>query len=449
MEWSALIVILSQPFLRSEGPRVCHATIARSHRPRYNLIQCSSENYPGFPVYNFPVKTWDVIIVGGGIIGTSLALELRKRAASVLVVERGEPGREASHAAGGMLVDCPLETPAVLQPLATGSARMYPEFAHELEVESGMKVDLRDQGTILFLSKEHLGNPALTSPQLRPAAISLAELEQLEPALNFGKKTEADRKALQAFREECGNQHSIEEIEGFFRSIPGRALHLNERSVDPRALTAAAIKAAKNRGVDFSSGDPVTKVNLAHGHACGVTTAKTSFPASKVVNCAGAWAGEIAPQPFPTRPVKGQMLCLVMPSREMVKHVIRRPDVYLIPRSDGRLLVGATVEEAGFDKRTDPETIQRLHRAALALVPKLADARILEDWAGLRPGTPDALPILGATETPGYFVATGHFRDGILLAPITAQVMANVITGCAAGYDLRAFDPARFAVKAA
>jgi glycine oxidase len=138
------------------------------------------------------------------------------------------------------------------------------------------------------------------------------------------------------------------------------------------------------------------------------------------------------------------MLCLVMPSRNLIKHVIRSPKAYLIPRSDGRLLVGATVEEAGFDKRTDLATIQRLHRAALELVPKLRDARILEDWAGLRPGTPDALPILGATEIPGYYVATGHFRDGILLAPITAKVMAHVIEGAESKYDLKAFSPSRF-----
>jgi glycine oxidase len=138
------------------------------------------------------------------------------------------------------------------------------------------------------------------------------------------------------------------------------------------------------------------------------------------------------------------MLCLVTHPRNQLKHVIRTPDVYLIPRSDGRVLVGATVEEAGFDKRTDPDTIQRLHRAALKLVPKLADAKILEDWAGLRPGTPDNLPILGATEIPGYYVATGHFRDGILLAPITAQVMADVIEGRKPEYDLSPFSPSRF-----
>src|SRR5258708_33147887 len=133
-----------------------------------------------FPaLYNAEVKTWDVIIIGGGIIGLSLAIALRKRGATVLVVERGEPGREASHAAGGMLVDCPLETHTALQPLATASARMYPEFAYEIEIESGMKVDLRDQGTILFLSledaerdAEFLASHPLPSP-----------LKELEPAL--------------------------------------------------------------------------------------------------------------------------------------------------------------------------------------------------------------------------------------------------------------------------
>jgi len=350
------------------------------------------------------MKNWDVIVIGGGIIGLSLSIELHKKGARVLVIERGEPGREASHAAGGMLVDCGLETPSALQPLATASARMYPEFAHELEVESGTKVDLRDQGTILFPSAEHAVPPAFS-------ALTPAQLTELEPALS---------------------------------EVKDPAFFVKERSVDPKALTAAAVKTAKNRGVDFSSGDSVTAVNLSDGHVTGVTTSKTSFLASKVVNCAGAWSSQIGPQAFPTRPVKGQILCLVMPSRMLLKHVIRSPRVYLIPRSDGRLLVGATVEEAGFDKRTDASTIQRLHQAAIALVAKLIDAKILEAWAGLRPGTPDALPILGATETPGYYVATGHFRDGILLAPVTAQVMADVITGTQCDYDLTPFSPRRF-----
>ena len=353
------------------------------------------------------MKTWDVIVIGGGIIGLSLSIELRKKGASVLVVERGAPGREASHAAGGMLVDCPFETPSALQALATASARMYPEFAYEMEVESGMKVDLRDQGTILFPSPEDASHPALQE------AVLPAPLAEFEPAL-----AATDRPAF----------------------------YLQERSVDPRALTAAALQAAKHRGVDVSSGEEVTAVNISDGRVNGVITSKTSFQASKVVNCAGAWSGQIAPHAFPTRPVKGQMLYLASPTRDLLKHVIRAPEIYLIPRSNGRILVGTTVEEAGFDKRTDIATIQRLHHAAITIVPELRNAKILEDWAGLRPGTPDALPILGATARPGYYVATGHFRDGILLAPITALVMAEVITGIGCPFDLTPFSPARFAM---
>ncbi len=386
------------------------------------------------------MKSWDVIVVGAGIIGLSLAIELRKRGASVLIVERGEPGHEASRAAGGMLVDSPLETPPVLQSLATASARMYPEFAHELELESEMKVDLRDQGAILFPDEKHFGHPAIHG-QMKAHAISLLDIQQLEPEL---RKDESDRVELELARQESFPDNSVEEIEILFKSVRGRALYLKERSVDPRALTTAAWKTAKNRGVDFSSGDPVTAINISDDQVSGVTTIKTTFLAEKVVNCAGAWSSQLGPHPIPTRPVKGQMLCLAMHPRDLIKHVIRTPDVYLIPRSDGRLLVGATVEEAGFDKRTDPDTMKRFHQAAIELVPKLAEARILEDWAGLRPGTPDNLPILGSTSTPGYYVATGHFRDGILLAPITARLMAQVIHHEKPDYDLTPFSLSRF-----
>ncbi len=265
---------------------------------------------------------------------------------------------------------------------------------------------MRDQGTILFPPEHVHERGKSTLSRLLPA-----QLAELEPAL----------------------------------AEPNRpAFYLQERSVDPRALVLAALNAAKHRGVDLSSGDEVTAVNLSKGRASGVTTVKTSFHASKVVNCAGAWSGQIAPHAFPARPVKGQMLCLAAPSRSLLKHVVRAPEAYLIPRSDGRILAGTTVEEAGFDKRTDVAIIQRLHRAAVAIVPELRNAKILEDWAGLRPGTPDALPILGPTPTPGYYVATGHFRAGILLAPVTAQVMADLIEGNNPAYDLSPFSPGRF-----
>ncbi len=357
------------------------------------------------------MKTWDVIVIGAGIIGLSLVIELRKTGRSVLIVEKGAPGREASWAAGGMLADFLLETPPPLQELATASARMYPEFVHQLEDESGLKIDLRDQGTLLFPDSR----PA---PALQESYPLLVPLHELEPEL---------------------------------RAPHASVLFLRERSVDPRDLTAATIAAAHHRGVDFSSGNQVLSIEVEYGKAVGVRTNKTQFFSAIVVNCAGAWSGQIGvgagdspASARPTRPVKGQMLCVVMPRKEMIRHVIRTQDVYLIPRSDGRMLIGATQEEAGFDKQTVPATIQTLRQTALALVPKLADALILEDWAGLRPGTPDNLPILGATSIPGYFVATGHFRDGILLAPITARVMRQVIVGQKPEFDLKAFAADRF-----
>jgi glycine oxidase len=351
------------------------------------------------------VKTWDVIIVGGGIIGLSLSIALRKRGAHVLVVERGEPGREASHAAAGMLADCTLEAPAALQPLATASARMYPEFVHELQDESGVDCDLRDEGTLLFPSPGQVHEVQVASVQLP------APLGELEPAFTDPKRV---------------------------------AIFLKERTVDPRALTAAALKAAKHREVDVASGTAVTEVLLSHGRVAGVSTAKTSYSAPIAVNCAGAWAGQFPPHRIPTRPVKGQMLSVVGVPQGLLRHVIRTPEVYLVPRSDGRILIGATVEEAGYDKRTHADTIHRLHQAAIQLVPALGQGRMLEAWAGLRPGSPDDLPILGVTENPGYFVATGHFRDGILLAPLTARIMAQVVTGVKPECDISAFSPARF-----
>jgi glycine oxidase len=303
-----------------------------------------------------------------------------------------------------MLADFGLEIPGPLQPLATASARMYPEFVYRLEDESGMKIDLRAEGTLFFLGADQ--DRAIQTSH--PLAAPLSELE-----VDF--------------------------------TIPQNpVLYLKERSVDPRHLTAAAIAAARNRRVDFSSGDPVLAIEISNGKATGVRTTKTRFPAALVVNCAGAWAGQIRPHDFPTRPVKGQMLCVAMPKKELVRHVVRTPDVYLIPRSDGRLLIGATLEEAGFDKQTVPETLQKLRAAALDLVPKLADATILEAWAGLRPGTPDQLPILGLTATPGYYVATGHFRDGILLAPVTAKAMASLIAKTEPVHNLSPFSPSRF-----
>jgi glycine oxidase len=364
------------------------------------------------------MKSWDAIIIGGGIIGLSLAISLRKQGLRVLVVERGEPGREASHAAAGMLAGSGLEIPERLRVLAEASARVYPEFVHEIEDESGMRVDLRDQGTILLSSGGDFPEAA--------EGISFEQLHTLEPELAVaGRGRPAPHNSSRA--------ESVGEVSAAF---------LSERSVDPRTLVAAAIKAAHHREVDISSGSEVTRLLVAGNRVTGLETKQTSYAAPVVVNCAGAWAGSIGPLGLPVRPVKGQMLAVVGETK--LKHVIRAENVYLVPRSDGRVVIGSTLEEAGYDKRTEVNTIQRLLHAALEVVPALAESKIHDDWAGLRPGTPDDLPILGESEIVGYFLATGHFRDGILLAPITAQVMTDVILGKSPAYDLRSFSPSRF-----
>jgi glycine oxidase len=357
------------------------------------------------------VKSWDVVIAGGGIVGVSLARELRKQGASVLIVERGEPGREASHAAAGMLAYCDPMLPYALSKLARASAGLYREFVHEIEDESGTRVDLRTEGTIAYFEQQAEGDVAsyVSTGAWRP--LEAEEIARLEPQLAYS----------------------------------GQAAYWTpEGSVDPRALIAASVKAAKHRGVDIASGSAVTAVEVENGRAVAVKTAKTRYAAGAVVNCCGAWAGQVGPLRFPTRPVKGQMLCVVAAQQGLVNHVVRAPEVYVVPRSDGRIVIGSTLEDAGFDKRVDPDTIQRLHQAAASLIPELGEGRMLETWAGLRPGTPDALPLLGATAVENYFVAAGHYRDGILLAPVTALVMAQVVRGAKPDFDLSPFSPARF-----
>ena len=408
------------------------------------------------------MRSADAIIIGGGIIGLSLALELRNSGMSVLIVEKGQPGREASWAAGGMLADFPLEMPPALHELAAASASMYPDFVQRLESESGRKIDLRSQGTLVFLgpddvrSRTSLPRHSRTSIPCHPERRGWIR----ESESNRGVEGPLRSSPLAGGQEFPPLPAPLSDLEPSLTARDVPTIYLNERSVDPRHLTAAAIAAAHNQGVDISSDDAVQAVEIENGKAAGVRTAKTKFRAGMVVNCAGAWSAQIHvgrtllsatpkrsegdPLPLPTRPVKGQMLCVALPQKNLLTHVVRTPDVYLIPRSNQTMLIGATLEETGFDKRTVPATILKLRNAAIDLVPKLAEARILEDWAGLRPGTPDKLPILGETSIRGYYAATGHFRDGILLAPITAKIMGQVLREEKPDFDLTPFQAKRF-----
>lgn len=347
------------------------------------------------------MKSWDVIIVGAGIIGVSLALELQDRGTTVLVLDRAEPGAEASSAAAGMLAPTDPETPAALRPLAMESARMFPAFVHQLETAGNMQVDFRRVGTIALLS--HATAPSAYR------RLSAADLHRLEPLV-----------------------HS-RVLSPFF---------VQEDSVDPLLLMRALLIAARNSGIEIHGHTTVREIR-ARDHAVEVLTQSSTLTAASVVDCRGAWSGA------PVRPRKGQML-YVLPQGSVLQHVLRAPDVYIVPRSSGKVLIGATVEDVGFDKAVNSSATHKLISAAANYVPELASGAISQSWAGLRPGTPDDLPIIGATEPTGatntarMFVATGHFRNGILLAPITAKIMADLLNGRPSPLDVTAFAPSRF-----
>jgi glycine oxidase len=342
------------------------------------------------------VNTPDVIIAGAGLIGVSTALELRRRGAEVLILERGEPGREASSAAAGWLASAALETPSLLRPLAAASAQMFLEYVADLEESSGMNVDFRRQGTIALLrGRDVPAHYRKLSPQ---------ELRYIEPAL----KTEG-------------------------RS----AFFADEASVDPALLMQAALRSAARHGIEIRAHCAAELISR-KGIELQVSTTAGMLTAKTVIDCRGAWSGA------PVKPRKGQALYLQPERAGVLEHVVAAPEVYLVPRSSGKIFAGATVEDVGYDKTVEPEIIRQLHAAAARLIPQLASATVMESWAGLRPGSPDDLPLIGATQTPGLFLASGHFRNGILLAPVTGRIMADLATGRLPADDIAAFSPLRF-----
>ena len=342
----------------------------------------------------------DVVIAGAGIIGLSVAIELRRAGASVTVLDRGEPGREASSAAAGMLVTADPDTPSPLKWLANASAAMYPAFVEELELRSHVKVNLENRGALYVADEREC---------LDVLPLSDTRISELEPDLARYE----------------------------------RVYLLEEQSVDPELLVRAALVAAKQTGTIVHHESQIESVNVTKEHLLEVRSARGSYTTATFVNCTGAWAAEIEGCSVPARPRKGQMFSVV--PRRQLHHTIRSHHVYLLPRKDGRVIIGATVEDNGFDKTVDPSIIQQLHQAAANLVPSIGEAKILDAWAGLRPGSPDDLPIIGPCSIPGTYAATGHFRNGILLAPITAALIADLIQGKQPRHDLRPFAASRFA----
>jgi glycine oxidase len=214
---------------------------------------------------------------------------------------------------------------------------------------------------------------------------------------------------------------------------------IEEASLDPRDLCSALPVAVRAAGVDIREHTEMLSVTAADDQV-GVETTSGVLHADAFVNCCGAWAAG-------AEPYKGQMLTVRLPQPDGLDYVLRSPDIYLVPRGDGRVVIGATVERVGFDRRVEPAALERLRAQAAALWPPIAEAEVVESWCGLRPGTDDSLPLIGGTGQPNCFVATGHFRNGILLAPATALVIRQLLQGEATAVSLEPFSPARLGVS--
>ncbi|MDP9050908.1 MAG: FAD-dependent oxidoreductase [Acidobacteriota bacterium] len=348
----------------------------------------------------------DVAIAGGGIIGLSLGLELRHRGLSVLVIDRQQAMSSASWAAGGMLAVHDPQNPAELMPLATKSWELYPAYLERVEALSGKKVPLRTRRAMQFVAGDHWAENASRSGV--GAQVTSAEMAEFAPALE-------------------PNGHIFE--------------WLDEGSLDPNdlhdALPAAFVAAG---GTLLEETEMLSVENVTGGVL--VKTTRKMISAGMFVNCCGARAGEVE-RGLPVVPVKGQMANLRC-KPERLRCVVRAPGIYLLPRGDGRVTIGATIEHVGFDETVQETSIRRMAEAALSLLPEAEAPVQMDMWAGLRPGTPDGLPILGPAAMANCWHATGHYRDGILLGPVTGRVMAQVMLGEAPEVPLAAYAATRF-----
>ncbi|HEV3092745.1 MAG TPA: glycine oxidase ThiO [Candidatus Cybelea sp.] len=348
----------------------------------------------------------DVAICGGGLIGLSLAFELAERGATVRVFERGEPGRAASWAGAGLLAPYSesLHGDAMLA-LGTASLEEYPAFVRRVEDAGGVDVRLHLDGVV---------RAAFAPEQCKALGAQQRDLHAR------GVPSELlDRSQVLAAEPWIG--HDVSEA----------LLVHDEGWIDNRRLGRALVAASQARGVSISQTSSL-RVECDTRRVLGVATDDGFIAAGAVVNACGAWAAQLPGVPAscvaPVEPVKGQMLALSVPPH-FVQRAAWLAGIYLVPRDDPRLLVGATVESAGFDERVTAHGIDALLHAALTAAPSLGAFSVTETWAGLRPGSPDGLPFLGSTPIAGYFLATGHYRNGILLTPVTARLVADAVEG--------------------
>lgn len=361
-----------------------------------------------------------IIVVGGGVIGCAAAYELAKAGCVVTVLERATPGAEASGAAAGMLAPLGEASQSELRDLAVASWRLYPTVARELRTATGIDVELMTHGTVypLFTAKdvrdaEERAHWAL-GPEFGIEAWDTAEVRDHEPALS--------------------------------PKVRGAMFVKGDYWVNNQRLVVAYAQAAVAAGVALHTGTAVSRVIVEDGQARGVVAEGERLDGDAVLLAAGSWTAALA-QSFgarlPVEPRRGQMVGLThVPP--VLTHCVRGADVYLVPRPSGELLVGATVERVGFQRAVTAYGIASLLAAAIGLVPALASLPISRTWYGFRPWAPDGLPILGPWPgIAGLWVATAHFKNGILLAPITARAMSEWIMEGKPSLSLEEFTPDR------
>jgi len=363
----------------------------------------------------------DVIIVGGGVIGCSIAWRLAQAGLKVTVFERGRVGCEASRAAAGMLSpQGESQTAGPFFDLCLRSRAMYRSFAEELNDASGIDVEYKDEGTLfVVLQGEDDQEKTRWATWQQEAGLPLEhvsadDIRKIEPAV-----TESATRAI-------------------FLPL--------EHQVENRRLMDALEVAMKRAGVELIEGADVTTVVTEQGRATGVVSSGQRFEAGSVVVAAGTWSSRLL-EPIGINvkviPARGQMVA-VKGETCPISRVIHSSKVYLVPRRDGRILIGATVEYAGFRKGVTVDARKRLLGAAVELVPSLGELDVVETWSGLRPDTPDHLPIIGPSGIDNLLLATGHFRNGILLAPITAESIHRFIDHGKVSDDVIPFGIGRF-----
>lgn len=380
------------------------------------------------------MKSYDTLIVGGGIIGASLAFELARAHHSVLVLDRQEPGHEASWAAAGTISPAPDQEAIGIAALGCESYRLYPAFISAIEAASGQSAGFHSEGAIeLFFEPDGEAERDARCKQIRDAGLSaeplwLVEARRRDPAIGPSARA---------------------------------ALWIaDEAYLDPRVLTRVTLRAAQCAGAEVVANTEVISVITRNGQCDGVLAARTEthqaaelrvrtaekIEAQHVVIAAGWRSKEIGGTESwaPSSPVRGQMVAFGRVAGAP-RTILRSEGGYMAPREDGRIVAGSTLEPGAIDKHPTAAGLGKILAAAVDMAPALADAPILETWAGIRPDSPDHLPIIGATDIDGLFVATGHYRNGMLLAPATAKYLAQWITDGRISKYLEPFSPLRFA----